>query len=182
MQETGLNTGTRAGIITLLSSELATMVADARWMMLAIMICVIADFRYGWGESSKRYHEAKQNGNEFMANQYKWRTSRAVRRSINKAIDYFIWLVVGMFIGVAIIKPLNADYIYGVWVATIVAIGCELKSILGHFMFLHGVVVEQRTIKGFVKAFVVALAKRKNRDVGEALEAGFNNINKENEK
>lgn len=181
MEETGLmNTGTRTSIITLLSGELACMVYDARWMILAIFLCVVADFRYGCGESSKRYALAKEKGNEILMAQYKWRTSRALRRSVNKMIDYIIWLAVGMIVGIAIIKPLGVDYISGVLVATTLAVGCELKSIVGHLMFLHGVVIEQKTIKGFLKAFVIALAKRKNRDVGEAIEEGFNEIEGKN--
>lgn len=181
MEETGLmNTGTRTSIITLLSGELACMVYDARWMILAIFLCVVADFRYGWGESSKRYALAKEKGNEILMAQYKWRTSRALRRSVNKMIDYIIWLAVGMIVGIAIIKPLGVDCISGVLVATTLAVGCELKSIVGHLMFLHGVVLEQKTIKGFLKAFVIALAKRKNRDVGEAIEEGFNEIEGKN--
>lgn len=183
MEQTGLmNTGTRASVVTLLGGELAVMVYDARWMMLAIFLCVVADFRYGWGESAKRYALAKNKGSEVLMAQYRWRTSRALRRSVNKMIDYIIWLAVGMIVGVAIIKPLGVDYIFGVLGATILAVACELKSIVGHFMFLHGVVIEQKTIKGFLKAFVIALAKRKNRDVGEAIEEGFNEIEKEEKK
>lgn len=173
-----MNTGTRA-ICSVVSSEMIAVVTDARWMMLAVIVCVVADFRYGWGESSKRYALAKQKGDEYMMAHYKWRTSRAVRRSVNKLIDYFIWILLGMIIGISVLKPLGMDYILGGVAATIVAAGCELKSIVGHFMFLHGVTIEQKTINGFFKAFIVAFARRKNRDVGDALEEGLNDIDKE---
>lgn len=179
MQQSGLmNTGTRAGIVTLLSGELASMIADTRWMMLVIFLCVIADFRYGWGESAKRYALAKEKGDKIVMAQYKWRTSRALRRSMNKIIDYIIWLAVGMFIGVAILRPLGVDYIFGALGATILAVACEFVSILGHFLYLRGVKIEKKTVTGFLKAVVIAFVKRKNRDVGEAIEEGFNNINK----
>lgn len=53
------NTGTRflGGV---LSIEFVSVLDDMRWMLLLIVLCVIADFRYGWGESSKRYEEAKR--------------------------------------------------------------------------------------------------------------------------
>lgn len=174
-----MGTGTRTGVIAFLSSELVSMIADTRWMMLAIFLCVIADFRFGWGESAKRYTLAKEKGNEILMAQYKWRTSRALRRSMNKIIDYLIWLAVGMFIGIAILRPFGVDYIFGALGATILAVACEFVSILGHFLYLRGVKIEQKTIKGFLRAVVIAFVKRKNRDVGEALQEGFDEIERE---
>lgn len=184
MEEQGgmMNTGTRAGITALISGELIAMMTDARWLMLGIIICVIADFRFGWGESSKRYALAKQKGNEILMSHYKWRTSRAIRRSTNKLIDYFIWIALGMFIGISVLSPLGIDYIFGGVAVTIVAIGCELKSIIGHFMYLHGVTIQQKTIKGFLKGFAIAFARRKNKDVAEALEESFKEMDKEEKK
>ena len=95
---------------------------DARWMLLAITVCVLADFRYGWGESSKRYKRAKEKGDKIVMAQYKWRTSRAMRRTVNKLIDYFMWVTLGMFFGWAILKPLGVDHVMGGVVATAVAI------------------------------------------------------------
>ena len=177
-EEITMNTGTRIGVITIIGSEMASIITDARWMLLAITICVIADFRYGWGESSKRYEDAKKKKDRLLMMQYKWRTSRAIRRTTNKLIDYLIWVTLGMIFGIAILKPLNVDYIFGGLAATMIAVACEGKSILGHFMFLHGIVIEQKTITGFLKSFVVALAKRKNKDIGEALEVGFDETDK----
>lgn len=180
MEQTGLmNSGTRAGAFALFGAEAISMIADTRWMMLAIFLCVVADFWYGWGESAKRYALAKEKGNEVLMSQYKWRTSRALRRSMNKVIDYIIWLAVGMFIGIAILRPLGVDYIFGAVFATAVSVGCEFISILGHFLYLRGVKVEKKTITGFLKAVIIAFLKRKNRDVGEAIEEGFNEIERE---
>lgn len=179
MERCGLmGTGTRTGVITLLSGELVSIIADTRWMMLAIFLCVIADFRFGWGESSKRFNMAKKKGDKIVMAQYKWRTSRALRRSVNKLIDYIMWVSIGVFIGMALLRPIGIDYMMGGVVATSIAVGCEAKSIIGHFFWLHGVVIEQKTVKGFLKAFVIAFAKRKNRDIGEAIEAGFEETDK----
>lgn len=93
-------------------------------------------------------------------------------------MDYIMWVSIGVFIGMALLKPIGIDYMIGGVVATFVAVFCEAKSIIGHFFWLHGVVIEQKTIKGFLKAVVIAFAKRKNRDIGEALEAGFDETDK----
>lgn len=170
------NTNTRLIGTSILGTELVTVIFDARWMLIALIICIIADFRYGWGESSLRHKKALEIGNLTLADKYKWRTSRAVRRSVNKAIDYLVWISVGMTIGMAILPRLGIDYVFGGIAASIVAILCEGKSIIGHFIYLHGANIEERTIKGFVKAFVVALIKRKNADIGDAIESGFNRL------
>ena len=166
------NTGTRflGGI---LSAEMVSVLGDMRWMLLLIALCVVADFRYGWGESSKRYKEAKEAGDKILMMQYQWRTSRAMRRTINKLIDYIVWTVVGMAIGMAILEPVGINHIFGGVVATAIAVMCEAKSFFGHFFYLHGVTYDEKSIAGFFKAFIVALAKKKNEDFGEALEEGF---------
>lgn len=105
--------------------------------------------------------------------QNKWRTSRAVRRTVNKLIDYYVWLIVGMGIGMAILEPIGVNHIFGGVVATTIAVVCEAKSFFGHFFYLHGVSVEQKTITGFIKAIVVALAKSKSETFGDALEEGL---------
>ena len=170
---TVMETGTRAIGIAVFGSELMGVMADARWMLLAITVCVLADFRYGWGESSKRYERAKAKGDKLVMAQCKWRTSRAVRRTVNKLIDYFVWVTLGMCFGWAVLKPLGVDYMMGGVAATAIAICCEAKSFFGHFFYLHGIRVEEKGVRGFLRAFVVAFAKRKNPDVGQALEDAF---------
>lgn len=166
----GMNTGTRTMGLLLMGNELVAIIYDARWLMLVITACVVADFRYGWGESHKRYAKAKDKGDKIVMSQYRWRTSRAVRRTVNKLVDYLIWVCLGMFTGYAILKPLGADYTLGGIVATTIAVGCEAKSFIGHFFYLHGVRIEEKSVRGFLRAFVVAFAKRKDKDIGEALE------------
>lgn len=173
------NTGTRMVTLTLFGGELVNIISDSRWLLLAIVLCVIADFRYGWGESHKRFEHARLKNDKVVMSQYKWRTSRAVRRTINKLIDYVVWICVGMAVGMAVISPMGVDYRWGGVVAAIVAILCEGKSVLGHFFYLHGLQVDQKSVRGFFKAFVVAFAKRKDKDIGEAIESGFNEIDKE---
>lgn len=177
-QDIYMNSGTRMFTFAMMGNELVAVIYDARWFLATILLCVLADFRFGWGESSKRFNMAKKKGDKIVMSQYKWRTSRALRRSVNKLMDYIMWVSIGVFIGMALLKPIGIDYMMGGVVATFVAVFCEAKSIIGHFFWLHGIVIEQKTIKGFLKAVVIAFAKRKNRDIGEALEAGFDETDK----
>ena len=169
----GMNTGTRVVNVAFMGSELVTIIYDARWLLAVITLCVVADFWYGWSESRKRYEAAREKKDKIVMAQYKWRTSRAVRRTMNKLIDYIMWVSLGVFTGFALLRPLGVDYMLGGIAATAIAIGCEAKSFIGHFFYLHGVRIEQKSVGGFLKAFVVAFAKRKNADVGEALEDAF---------
>lgn len=175
------NTSTRLVGTSILGIEFVTVIFDARWMLLALLMCIIADFRFGWGESSLRHKKALEIGNLTLADKYKWRTSRAIRRSVNKAIDYLVWVSVGMAAGMAILPRFGIDYTFGGIGVSIIAILCEGKSIVGHFIYLHGVTIEERTIKGFVKAFAVALIKRKSEAIGDAIESGLDNIDDKKE-
>ena len=175
-----VNTGTRVLTLALFGGELSGIISDSRWLLLAIFVCVAADFRYGWGESRLRYERARRKGDKVVMSQYRWRTSRAVRRTVNKLVDYVVWICVGVAIGMAVLAPLGVSYNYGGLTAAVVAILCEAKSFIGHFFYLHGIRVEEKSVKGFLKAFVVAFAKRKNADIGEALEEGFEEIDKGN--
>lgn len=179
--DTGMNTGTRAMVTALMGNELTLIIYDARWLLVVLVVCVAADFRYGWGESHKRYNRAKEKGDKIVMAQYKWRTSRAVRRTVNKLIDYVIWISIGVFIGMALLKPFGIDYMVGGVTATAVATACEAKSFCGHFFYLHGIRIEEKSVKGFLRAFVIAFAKRKDADIGEALEEGLNNNDKTEE-
>ena len=170
------NTGTRVLTFSLFGNELVGVISDARWLLLAIFLCVLADFRYGWGESHMRYERARKKGDKVVMSQYKWRTSRAVRRTVNKLIDYIMWICVGVAIGMAVLAPLGVSYNYGGLTAAVMAILCEAKSFMGHFFYLHGIRMEEKSVKGFFRAFIVSFAKRKNRDIGEALEEGFEEI------
>ena len=180
MEPTG-NTGTRALTLTLFGGELAGVISDMRWLLLAILVCVAADFRYGWGESGRRYARAKAKGDKVVMSQYRWRTSRAVRRTVNKLVDYVVWICVGAAVGMAVLAPLGVDYRWGGTVAAAVAIACEAKSFAGHFFYLHGIRLEGRSVKAFFRAFAVAFAKRKDEDIGEALDEGFNEMDKKKE-
>ena len=167
---TGMNAGTRFIGLVLMGNELVQIIYDARWLLAVITLCVVADFWYGWSESRKRYEAARAKKDKIVMAQYRWRTSRAIRRTMNKLIDYIMWVSLGVFTGFALLRPLGADYMLGGIAATAIAIGCEAKSFIGHFFYLHGIRIEQKSVGGFLKAFVVAFAKKKNADIGEALE------------
>ena len=179
-QTFNMNSGTRAFTIAMIGQEFVPIIYDSRWLLGVILLCVVADFRFGWGESHKRYMIAKNENDKIAMTQWKWRTSRAVRRTVNKLLDYLMWVSIGVFIGVALLQPIGVEYMIGGWVATIVAVFCEAKSFVGHFLWLHGIKMKKASIKDFLKTFAISLIKRKNPDIGQVLEDGFENINDSN--
>lgn len=132
--------------------EALTAIYDLRWMLALIVALILSDFWFGISDSLHR-HET-------------FRFSRAGRRTCNKAVDYINYLLVGTLLGFAVFEPLGiAGHVETAAVG--LGLGCvwELDSIVGHVCALHGV-----ENKFSIKRFVISLLKRKDSDLGEALE------------
>ena len=179
----GLQTGTRAAGVTIFYSEITQMIVDSRWILIAIVLCCALDFRLGTKESAKRKEAADKEGNKMLSDLYKFHRSRAVRRTMNKFVDYVLLMMVFEAIGAAFLPYIGVSYIYGAWVGGLIACGCKLNSAGGHFLYIHGVKVERKNAKGYILAFVKALAvafarQKGGEQVGEAVEDAFEEAGK----
>ena len=175
----GLHTGTRAAGVTIFYSEITQMIVDSRWILVAVILFCVFDFRLGCKESEKRKEAADKAGNTLLSEFYRFHLSRAIRRSASKFVDYVLLMMVAESFGAAFLPYIGVPYIYGAWAGGLIACGCELSSAGGHFLFIHGVQVEKKNAKGyalaFVKALAVAFARQKGGDqIGEAVEEAFN--------
>ena len=56
MTDGNMNTGTKAVSLVLMGNELTAIISDARWLLIVILVCVVADFRYGWGARRQDGH------------------------------------------------------------------------------------------------------------------------------
>ena len=141
--------------------ECITAIYDLRWMIVLIVVLIVADFWFGLSESLFKHEE--------------FRFTRAGRRTCNKLVDYLTYLLLGAVIGLAIFEPLNITT-HTVTAAIGLGFGClwEVDSIVGHICALHGV-----KSKFSVKRLIILLLKRKNKEVGEAIEEALKN-DKEN--
>lgn len=179
----GMPTGARAAGVTIFYSEITKMVLDSRWILIAVVLCCILDFRFGVKESSKRKEAADKEKNTMLSDLYRFHRSRAIRRTVNKFVDYVLLMMVFEALGAAFLPYVGVPYIYGAWAGGLIACGCELSSAGGHFLFIHGVEVEKRNTKGYIlafaKALAVAFARQKGGDqIGEAVEDAFNEADK----
>lgn len=129
-----------------------TALYDLRWMIVLVVALIITDFWWGISESLK--------------NKMDFRFSRAGRRTCNKFVDYTTYLLIGALLGLAIFEPLGiTDHTTSAAMA--LGLGClwEIDSIIGHVCAVHNIKWELS-----VKKLVISLIKRKNEDVGEAIE------------
>lgn len=163
-------TGRRGLTMVFFYNELMAVLTDMRWAIVLLLLLVVADFRFGWGESNKRYHLALETHDDLHADIYRWHFSRAMRRTLNKFVDYIMILCVASALGKAVFEPVGISHDYGAWIGALVVFCCEITSITGHFLYLRGIIVEKRSLKNYLKAIAVALLKRKSPDIGGAVE------------
>ena len=157
------NTG-RAVVVGAMGAEAMGALYDLRWMLVLIVVLIVADFWFGVSESLHKHEH--------------FRFSRAGRRTCNKAVDYVTYLMLGSVLGLAIFEPLGwANHVTTAAVG--LGFGClwEVDSIVGHVCELHGV-----KNKFSVKRLLIALIKKKDEDVGEAVEEAFEEMENEKEK
>lgn len=177
----GLASATRVGTMATATffDEISYLLYEERWMLLFLLLLIVCDFRYGWGESHKRYTIAKDNNDNVLAEHYRWHTSRAIRRTCNKFMDYVALMLLCTALGKWMLPPIGIEYIFGAYAGSMIALFCEIRSLGGHFLYLRGVNVSEHTVWGMIKSFAVSLAKKKDSDIGEALEETLSKSDKE---
>lgn len=175
-----LATGTRGTVFVVFGGEIGAMLLDLRWGVMLLVLLTAADFRLGWGESKRRYREALRTHDGLRAEMYRWHTSRAVRRTLNKLADYIVVMLVCGAVGMAVLEPMGVGHTWGAWAGAVTACFCEAASIFGHLFYLHGIRVEGKGVKGFLRALMVAWARRKDADIGESLEEAFERTESKN--
>ena len=109
---------------------------------------------------------------------YKFHKSKAIRRSANKFVDYLTYLLVGCVLGMAILEPLGiCDHVTSA--AAGLGLGCvaDMMSIVGHYCAVKGIDFDAWK---FIKRLVVVFVKKKDEDMGEALEETIKSDNHEN--
>ena len=126
---------------------------DLRWVILFIIVLVFTDFWSGLTAS------VKVKGEDF-------RISRALRRTIVKFLEYINFIIFGLVLAKGTLEPFGiGNDLTGGAIGGVFALLIEADSIYGHICDIHGF-----TNRFSIKRFIVAYIKRKNEDVGEAVE------------
>lgn len=105
--------------------ELVDVLFRLRWFILAAFVLILADLWFG-------LRVAKMN-REII------RKSAAGRRTLNKFIDYILYIVVGTTISMALANSWNFDPIYVASAILLLCYSFEMDSIYGHICELHKV-------------------------------------------
>lgn len=161
----GANIGTQGVTWAVLGSEALSVLFDLRWLLLLIVVLTVVDFWWGSKESMKRYDETRDVT-------YKWRFSRAGRRTFNKIVDFLTYLLLGAALGMAIFEPLGICT-HTASAAIALAMGgiFDLSSIIGHICYVHNIDTKGGILK-ILWRIVLAYVKKKSSDLGEAISEG----------
>lgn len=163
------NIGAQGVSWTVFGAECLQCVFDLRWMIILAVILIGTDFWWGCREQAMHRQRATR---AIDKERFKFHFSQAGRRTLNKAVDYLTYLLVGCVAGLAITEPMGiATH------TTTAAIGLgfgmlfELSSIVGHIAAVKGI-----NIKLNLKKLIVAIIKHKSEEVAEILDEGIEEI------
>lgn len=157
-----------------MGNEAIQAIQDLRWMIALVIILIITDFRFGMKESKMLHDKAIEIGNKTLAKMTEFHTSRAIRRSCNKLVDWMTLLIVFCVLGIAITEPYGiCSHTITAGMAVIIAYICEIVSIFGHFFALRGIELPKFTWSSsflFFGRLLASFAKTKSEDFGNALD------------
>lgn len=134
------------GMLAVFLSEFFAFLAPLKWLAFCGIILIIADLRFGIMASKKRGE--------------KIRTSRAIRRSVNKLIDYTCWVLLACALEHTFAVPFHIPLMPTL--VMLIVYGVEIDSIFSNYF-------EYRDIN--IKVSIVGLVKKKIGDLFEIKEA-----------
>lgn len=107
------------------------------WFLLLAVILILGDLRFGIAAAQKRGE--------------KIRPSRAVRRSLNKLVDYICWLSIATVVGI------NFGSVFGLPLLSVIimAVVCiiEMSSIIDNYLEYKGIKKKINIIKLIARIF-----------------------------
>lgn len=134
------------GMLAVFLSEFFAFLTPLKWLAFCGIILIIADLRFGIMASKKRGE--------------KIRTSRAIRRSVNKLIDYTCWVLLACALEHTFAVPFHIPLMPTL--VMLIVYGVEIDSIFSNYF-------EYRDIN--IKVSIVGFVKKKIGDLFEIKEA-----------
>ena len=125
MERDNLESLGRGTSMVVFGNELTALAWDMRWLFLTAFCLILVDFWFGTHASHKR-------GEHF-------RTSRAVRRTLCKMVDYVCVVILGAFLGMGIGEPLGINHEIVAAICVLIAIGVEIDSIYTNWCEVHDI-------------------------------------------
>lgn len=106
-----------------------------RWVLIAALVLILVDLRFGVSAARKRGEVV--------------RFSRAIRRTVNKIVDYFCWVLLAGVVGEAFAEPFSIPLLP--LIILLVIFGCEINSCYSNYFESHGKKVTVNIFKLFAK-------------------------------
>lgn len=106
-----------------------------RWILIAALVLILVDLRFGIAAARRRGEVV--------------RFSRAIRRTVNKIVDYFCWVLLAGVIGEAFGEPFSIPLLP--LIILLVIFGCEINSCYSNYFESHGKKVKINIFKLFAK-------------------------------
>lgn len=118
MQERNILSGMLASWLTIFIES----IEPVKWFLLAALCLILADAKFGIEAARKRGERIRK--------------SRAIRRTINKMIDYICWILVANSVGAAFGTPFGIPIIPAI--VLFVIYGCEINSCFNNYFEARG--------------------------------------------
>lgn len=113
------------GGVAMFIVEYIDILIQLRWMLFLALVLIIADLWFGLKDSIQHHVPIRK--------------SRAIRRTINKMIDYFVYILLGTSLAMAIGEPYGLDpKIVSISVLLLCYL-LEIDSIYDHICELHNI-------------------------------------------
>lgn len=143
MQERNVISGMLASWLT----SFIEFVEPVKWFIVAALCLIIADFKFGIEASKKRGETIRK--------------SRAIRRTVNKMIDYICWILVATSFGAAFGQPFGIPILPAV--VLFVIYGCEINSCFNNYFESRGSKFRINIFKWFKnKSDIIEPERKKN--------------------
>ena len=123
------------GFMAAIMSGFFEFMEPLRWFFLLGFILIFVDLRFGMMAAKARKEEI--------------RTSRAIRRTLNKVIDYLCWILVAGAMGKAFGMPFDVPILPAI--VLLVIYGCEVNSCYSNYFEAHGKKVKINIFKWFAR-------------------------------
>lgn len=166
----------QCAIVSVWGQEALRVIFDLRWALVLIFLLVISDFWWGKSESKMRYNISKQNNDRIGIEAYRFRWSRAIRRTGNKIADYMTFLLVGTVVGMAVTEHFGIlNHVQTAAIGASIAVIIELMSIWGHVKVV-------RHLGGkadIIEKLATTLLRRKSQEMADILNEATQEIERE---
>ncbi|MFI3322866.1 MAG: phage holin family protein [Rikenellaceae bacterium] len=114
---------------------LAEFFTPLKWILIAAFVIIFVDLRFGVSAAKKRGEVV--------------RFSRAIRRTVNKIVDYTCWILLAGVIGQAFGEPFHVPLLP--LIILLVIFGCEINSCFSNYFESKGQSMRVNVFKFFGK-------------------------------